>query len=285
LPIGGQADVRLRITEKQEEKRTDSLLFASSVIGVDAAPGEITWQSMTQFQVFGTRFNQLLLNVPAWLEVADVQSSGLESWELTEDPDDGDWTRLTLNFRQPIEGSRAVRLRGVMPMPPEEQWSIPQLRIPAATSHVGRLILTHPPDLRVQILDQAGLRRSSEYRTLDADQPFLVQFPDRSAPQVFEFWQDDFALELVMRSRDRELIANIQNLIELRYERLRYVGKSDWSAVMLRCSSLIWNSPPSGLRFNSASTGRMRRGGTFPSRRGCGGFASPSRSRCFPGAS
>lgn len=221
LAIGGSPRLSLRITDRQKEALTDSLVFANSLIGVDATPGEIRWRSLTHLQIYGQSLNQFILRVPSRLEIADVQSGGLDAWDMNTDPEDDQQTILTLNYRQPISGSRDIELRGVLAMPPDEEWTIPQLGIQNVNSHVGHVVIMHPAAVRIQFLNESGIRRSTRY-TREQLPKFLAEIPDRVTPQVFEYFREDFELGLLMRTRDRELVANIQNLLSLSYEKIQY---------------------------------------------------------------
>lgn len=221
FPVGNANKLMLQITDRKKEATTDSLVFANSLIGVDTVPGEIRWRSLTRLQLYGQSLNQIFLSVPMELEIADVISGGLDSWEMNEDPDDEDQILLTLNYRQPMTGSQTIELRGVLSMPPDEEWPVPQLNIKNVDSHVGHVIITHPAAVRLQFVAQDGLRRAKLFAREQMPK-FVAEIPDRVSPQVFEFYRQDFTLELLMRTRDRELIANIQNLLELQYESIQY---------------------------------------------------------------
>jgi len=221
FPVGNADTLMLQVTDRKKEATTDSLVFANSLIGVDAVPGEIRWRSLTRLQLYGQSLNQIFLSVSAELEIADVISGGLDSWEMNEDPDDEDLILLTLNYRQPMTGEQTIELRGVLSMPPDEEWPVPQLNVKNVDSHVGHVIITHPAAVRLQFVTQDGLRRAKLFAQKEMPK-FVTEISDRVSPQVFEFYRQDFTLELLMRTRDRELIANIQNLLELQYESIQY---------------------------------------------------------------
>ena len=131
LAVGGKRNaVAIQLTDRQRERATDSLLFATTGFGLRVAPGEITWHAVTALQVHGTPLDRLVCVVPKTLEITDVDSNGLEAWELSDHPDDANSTRITLNYRQPFDGSRRIDFRGVMAVPAGESWRVPTLKSP-----------------------------------------------------------------------------------------------------------------------------------------------------------
>ena len=59
------------------------------------------------------------------LEIADVESTGLEAWELNDDPNDKSITKISLTFGQAFDGSRKVTLKGVMAVESDKPWAKP----------------------------------------------------------------------------------------------------------------------------------------------------------------
>ena len=205
VPVGGLKAVRLRITDRAATATGDALTFAQSAIGVYVAPGEITWSARTALQVYGREIDTLVCSVPKSLELTAVESSGLESWELSEAPDAADRTRITLHYRQPWEGAREITFRGIVPSDADSAWSVPDLVINEVTSHVGRAVVRFPPGIRLQTVDTLGVR------------PVLaVDGMDPSAPSLeYELWQEGFRLSFLTAAKEREIHAAMTTVVDV----------------------------------------------------------------------
>lgn len=199
IPIGGVLSLRLFFNDHQGEQRADSLAFASTGYGLNVSPGEVTWQAKTNLQVFGTTYNQIFCTIPNSLEITNVESTGLESWELTDNPDSPNSTLITLNYRQPFDGSRDMIFRGVMATEAGKPWAVPNLTLRNVTSHVGRVVIQHPAAVRLRLADSDGTRATT----------------GTAGQQTFDVWREDFNLAFETKTRERELHATVTALLDL----------------------------------------------------------------------
>ncbi|MGZ0168589.1 MAG: hypothetical protein ACKVHE_03445 [Planctomycetales bacterium] len=199
VPIGGVTNLRLFFNDHQGEQRADSLAFASTGYGLNVSPGEVTWQAKTNLQVFGTTYNQIFCTIPNSLEITDVESTGLESWELTDNPDSADSTLITLNYRQAFDGGRDIIFRGVMATETGKPWAVPNLTLRNVTSHVGRVVIQNPAAVRIRLADSDGTRAAT----------------GTAGQQTFDVWREDFNLAFETKTRDRELHATVTALLDL----------------------------------------------------------------------
>lgn len=199
IPIGGVTSLRLFFNDHQGEQRADSLVFASTGYGLNVSPGEVTWQAKTNLQVFGTTYNQIFCTIPNSLEITSVESTGLESWELTDNPDSPNSTLITLNYRQPFDGSRDMIFRGVMATETGKPWAVPNLTLRNVTSHVGRVIIQHPAGVRLRLADSDGSRAAT----------------GKAGQQTFDVWRENFNLAFETKTRERELHATVTALLDL----------------------------------------------------------------------
>ena len=199
IPIGGVSSLRLFFNDHQGEQRADSLVFASTGYGLNVSPGEVTWQAKTNLQVFGTTYNQIFCTIPNSLEITNVESTGLESWELTDNPDSPNSTVITLNYRQPFDGSRDMIFRGVMATETGKPWAVPNLTLRNVTSHVGRVVIQHPAAVRLRLADSEGTRAAT----------------GTAGQQSFDVWREDFNLAFETKTRERELHATVTALLDL----------------------------------------------------------------------
>ncbi|MDZ4689551.1 MAG: hypothetical protein SH850_31125, partial [Planctomycetaceae bacterium] len=215
VAVGGRKQLQLRITDRVDQKRTDALVFASTGYGLVVAPGEVTWHALTTLQVFGRPLDRVTLSVPSTLEIADVESTGLEAWELADAPDGAARTILTLTYGQPIDGARRIAVRGVMAVPAGEPWAVPPLSIANVTSHVGQIVIQHPAAVRLQTLETEGVRRAT------ADAKPVSDMPTDMGPVVaastlrFDAWREDFTLRLAAEPKQRELHVAVAGVLDL----------------------------------------------------------------------
>ena len=100
--VGGSAGLQLRITDRAADNAADSLMFTTTGYGLHVAPGEMTWHAMTTLQVFGKPVDRLKFSVPSSLSVADVDATGLESWDLSDDPNEPQRTKNFADLRPGI---------------------------------------------------------------------------------------------------------------------------------------------------------------------------------------
>ncbi len=216
LVVGGKRNaVAIQLTDRQRERATDSLLFATTGFGLRVAPGEITWHAVTALQVHGTPLDRLVCVVPKTLEITDVDSKGLEAWELSDDPNDANSTRITLNYRQPFDGSRRIDFRGVMAVPAGESWRVPTLKINQVTSHIGRALVQHAPAVRLRTVESVGVRTAT---VSDADLKSIGTEGATDAGQVallFDVWKEDFSLGFVAQPKEQDVQASISSIFDL----------------------------------------------------------------------
>lgn len=216
LAVGGKRNaVAIQLTDRQRERATDSLLFATTGFGLRVAPGEITWHAVTALQVHGTPLDRLVCVVPKTLEITDVDSNGLEAWELSDHPDDANSTRITLNYRQPFDGARRIDFRGVMAVPAGESWRVPTLTINQVTSHIGRALVQHAPAVRLRTVESVGVRTAT---VGEADLKSIGTSGATDAGQVallFDVWKEDFSLGFVAQPKEQDVQASISSIFDL----------------------------------------------------------------------
>ena len=208
LPVGGRSDIRLAVTDRQTQRAGDSLVFASTAFGIGVAPGEVTWQAVTGLEVFGEALDVFVASVPRTLEITDVASSGLENWELADDPDNPRLTRITLRYRQRFTGSRRVTFRGVMTTAVGQMWQVPRLRLSGITSHIGQVLVHSPPGVRLQAGQATGVRRVS-------DVTILAKIPAGSSVMQFDAWREDFNLSFATETKRQELQAALATILSI----------------------------------------------------------------------
>jgi len=211
VALGGKPRVQLNMTGRQASERADALTLASTAFGVRVTPGDVAWSARTQLQVFGRPLNRLTCRVPRSLEITSVESTGLESWELADTADDMTSTTLTLNYRQPVEGSRSIDFRGVVRVEPGQAWDVPQLQIDGVASHVGVVRVEFPPGVRVRAEKSDGVRQVTAGALGDAAAP--TSPGDQSL--LFQVWKPDFKLAFTTESKAREVQIGVTTLVDV----------------------------------------------------------------------
>jgi len=218
IAIGGRDELRLRITEHETRQTSEGMVFASTAYAVGVSPGEVDWRADTNVEVFGKPLDRLVFRVPRTLEIVDVDSSGLESWELADDAGDATKTVISLAYRQPFRDSRQVTLRGVTPAPAGTRWSVPPLLLTGAMSHVGRLVVAHPADVRLRNVSAAGVRPVAGDEAAAAFRGFRLrsgEAPSAASRMVFDAWREGFELEFVTEPKRPEIYADILTSLEV----------------------------------------------------------------------
>ena len=211
LPVGGRSDIRLAVTDRQTQRAGDALVFASTAFGIGVAPGEVSWQAVTGLEVFGQSLDEFVATVPRTLEITDVASSGLESWELADDPDNARLTRITLRYRQRFTGSRRVTFRGVMTTTVGQLWQVPRLKLSGVTSHIGQVLVQSPPGVRLQSGQATGVRRVSDFTVLDT----TSKIPAGGSVMRFDAWREDFTLSFATETKRQELQAALATILRI----------------------------------------------------------------------
>jgi len=208
VPAGGAPEVRLRWTARQQETQAETLAFVHSEALLEFRPEVLQWSGESQVSVFGGTLNRITARVPAGFEVVHAESTGLEAWQLEDDPEQPGRTRLTLTWRQPFSGDRSVVIRGVVMTPPDaasEPRPVPAIEFINVASHSGRLLLRQSQGLRLVAETESGIRPVSA---------FEVSAPAEA--QVFDFWQQQYRMTAAVRPRSRELFADNSNTLEIR---------------------------------------------------------------------
>ncbi|WP_437229335.1 hypothetical protein SH661x_001387 [Planctomicrobium sp. SH661] len=206
LPIGGLSRVDLMVTEQEQASRPDMLTFASTAYGVRVSPSEMTWTAHTELQVFGQSIDRLVCRVPQSLEITNVESPGLESWELTDEPDHPGRVTISLKYRQSFDGSRSVLFQGILSESPDKPWQVPDLTIAQATSHTAVIMIGHPAKVRLQPLESDGVRAVSNLAANPVE--------DLGAERLyFAVWREDFALKFMTTLKAQQVRAAMTSLL------------------------------------------------------------------------
>ncbi len=219
IPVGGKNLLSLNITDRRKATRADVLTFASTAMGIKVLPSELTWIAKTELQVFGQEIDRLTCLIPRSLEITAVESTGLESWELADAPDDETKTQITLQYRQGFDGQRGVTFKGILSASPDEPWSVPTLVIPNVNSHTGTIVVQHPQSVRLQAIESTGVRAvNQETPTTQATAP--TGSPVVESQAHYQIWAEDFDLRFVANLKQQEVQAAMTNVLDVTQSRL-----------------------------------------------------------------
>lgn len=207
LAFGGQKQIELRITDRPTLQTSEGLVFASTTLGLRAAPEEVTWQAVTSLQVFGKPLDQLQFRVPEALQIISITSPGLESWEFGPNGPENGETLLNLHYRQPFQEPRDVTIQAVLATKTGEDWQVPNLKLANVASHVTQVLLTTAPGMRLLVGEAVGVQRASG--EAETKEPAAV------AGMRYSAWREDFSLRFTTQSKAREISAAVVTLLDI----------------------------------------------------------------------
>lgn len=202
IPVGTPEKTELRWTTRNSDSSTDTLVFVRSNVQANLSTDTLRWESESRVGVFGGEITQLTATVPATLEITAVESSGMESWELIDDPERSAHTRIIMTWRQPFSDDRLIHLSGVSTVNDLQQDKLPVLEFNQVTAHSGRLLVRHENQLRLLTTTGNGIRQ------LIADSNGTAA----SSP-VFDYWLQGYEISVAVRPRDRELFSQSESTL------------------------------------------------------------------------
>ena len=217
VPIGHTPnrakDVRMTWTTRRKQEISDNLIFATSDVRASFNAAGLKWNCESRLSVFGEKFDRLSASVPTTLEITNVESAGLEQWSLEDDPESSDRTRLQLKYRQPFAQDRLIRIEAISTLNVQEanvtqeanaqsaHSKIPTLQWNNLTAHTGQITVQTESSQRLLTQPVSGLNR------------IATQQQTGSQADVFDFWKQNFDLQVNVRSKDRELFSKIDSVL------------------------------------------------------------------------
>ena len=204
LPVGTAEQVRLKWTAERQQTEAQTLVFVSSDVQLRMQQEAARWISDSRVSIFGGSINQLVARVPARMEITGVDSTGLESWKLEDDPDHPGMTRVTLAWRQAFTDDRMIRIQGIAALDGAGPHPVPTLEFADVTAHTGRLAVTRDDGLRLIAKTGGGVRAVAG--DMAVTRPGAAQF---------DFWTNHFELQVAVKPRDRELFGELISVLAL----------------------------------------------------------------------
>ncbi|GAB4141488.1 MAG: hypothetical protein Tsb009_11240 [Planctomycetaceae bacterium] len=251
--VGSRRRLQLRITGEKRPRPTDALLLARTVMNLNVSAAMANWNAETTLEVSGKARSQLQFSVPGNLKVTAVTGNGLRSWEWLPGEDDESRSTMILTFQKPVLGNRVLRFKGLRPLVPNEFWSVPNLVLKDADSHIGQVTLTHSADLRLRADEYLGV--TPLVNTLESGRETAGE------PLTFRIWQENF--ELMMYSGPRATKTTAHALTTLTIDeqsaRFKYVASlqgllhdvrvlvpAEWKIELVLVNGIPaqWTSPP-----------------------------------------
>ena len=181
------------------------MLFRSTTAAqLEYRPQSLHWSGESLLSVYGGTISRLTARVPAGFEVVSVESAGLESWTLEDHSERAGGTRVVLTWRQPVQGDRIIGLNGVVVFSAAAGTetagagatsleAVPTVEFSDVSTHSGRLVIRHEDGLRLAAETAGGIRAISSEDSGITNEGI-----------AFEFWQQQYALNIGVRPRDRE---------------------------------------------------------------------------------
>ncbi|NQT15786.1 MAG: hypothetical protein HQ582_23715, partial [Planctomycetes bacterium] len=197
------------------------LVFASSRSVGHVEPAGLRWQVDLDLDVYARQADSFQLQLPGSVDVAEVEAPQLAGWTIGEQADGT--AAVTLTFRKPFLGRRAVRLLGLAPAPMATQWNVPTVKVLQAASHVGQVLVHSSPSLRLEVGALVGIRPERLTQPagdpVDSD-PGSTSMPGdetntNDTPLAFAFWDEGFELPLRVMPRRGTLQASVATLVEV----------------------------------------------------------------------
>ncbi len=207
--VGGNSNIQIRLRDAVGESLNESLVFAQTMYAIGVERDSVNWQAECQIDLFGKRFNRLEFSVPSGLEIADVQAPGLQNWDLEDNAQLKNQTKITLTFRETIPQQIRVTLLGVQLLEKSDDWAIAPLKLHGVTSNTGGLAVSVSPRMRLKPLQMEGVRPSVRYwkPTAKFIQPGNLHF--------YDLWNEDFTFRLSNSQTAREVQAAVTNILDV----------------------------------------------------------------------
>ncbi len=203
VAVHQDGQVPLLMSDRSAGGNRAPLVFAHSRSIATVEPAGLRWQVALDLEVYARAADSFQLQLPASVDVAEVEAPELAQWTIQEQP--GDTAIVALSFRKPFLGRRAVRLLGLAPAPVDLEWNLPTVKVLQAASHVGEVLVQSSPSLRIEVGNLASIR--PEHLSSPAgDAP--------GSPLGFAFWDESFRLPLRAIARQGTLQASVATLVE-----------------------------------------------------------------------
>ena len=166
VAVDHTGNVPLVISDRSAGGNRSPLVFVTSHHVNHIEPAGLRWQVDLDLDVYARATSSFELQLSDTVEIAEVEAPQLSQWTIEDLP--GDKTRLTLNFRKPVLGRRAVRLLGLAPAPLHKEWDVPTVNVIGSASHVGSVVVYSSASLRVETGSLVGVRpeRTSQAKAL-----------------------------------------------------------------------------------------------------------------------
>jgi prepilin-type processing-associated H-X9-DG protein len=207
IAVGRAGLVPLVISERFAGGNRAPLVLANSHATSRIELAGLRWEVVLDLDVYARATDTFRLQLPGSVDLAEVESPGLDRW--TARPAADGTAVVTLSFRKPVLGRRSVRLLGLAPITSAAQGEIPTVRVPDAAAHVGRVSVYGSPSLRIKVGELSGIR-PERLPSGPAETS-----PATGTPLTFAFWDENFKLPLRVTERRRAVQASMATLVEV----------------------------------------------------------------------
>jgi len=202
--------VPLVVSDRLAGGKRTPLVFVHSRWLAHLEPAGLRWEVGLELDVYARGTDTFQLQLPDAVDVAEVEAPELTQWTIRAQ--DGGTTAVTLAFRKPVLGRRAVRLLGLAPVPLDIEWNVPTVKVLEAASHFGQVSLSSSPSLRVELGTLAGIRPDVGWDSVPTGSG---QSPNLRRPLSFAFWDENFQLPVRVTARRGTVQASVATLVEV----------------------------------------------------------------------
>ncbi len=213
LPADGRLDLRWR--PRVASGQADAAVTASTQATIEVLEDRLqaAWAIELAFRQGDS--HAFSLDLPNGYRIESITGGNVRGWQAA--PGAGA-TRVEVSLQQAARGREEVLVQAWQPLSAaftaaESLVDIPMLGVPAASRHVGRILIRHSPALALRVDAQEGVRR--------IDTPAEAAAPVRASPlgarsfQAFEFLSGAGSLRLAARLAQPEVEARVESILRI----------------------------------------------------------------------
>jgi hypothetical protein len=225
VAVGNRKRVELRFASGSTARRLDSVVLAESRSTLALSAGLADWKCETQFLVTGTPRKTFESSITGRMQLTGVSGPDVDDWSVSPSKDDPSRSTVRVTFRRPFTGTRSVQFTGRTALPTEPFWQVPNFVIDGVDSHAGHVAVSFPRNDGIRVDEFAGLRQSAGVPGGSQPKILPVSNNDSIASSrrvlAFDFWKQDFELNLVLSKRRSVSAADVVTVFDVRRNNVR----------------------------------------------------------------
>lgn len=218
IPVGGKKHISLTWSQRGVHGQALNLMLVNSSIKIDLQPGAMEWRAELDVHTVGEAPAAINLLLPSNMELAEVRAPGMESWTWEDAHLPHAGTRVKIHFLGESAHNKRISLSGVSSLPSGQPWNVPHLLVENATLHTGTLLIQHSSSQRLEVISLKGVRQLPRIMSADQSTAQSDHLIDDHVQHRFEYWDEEFALQLRLTPRTRQINAGIAGLLSVTAE-------------------------------------------------------------------